>query len=86
MSQAEIDGLLEEQGDALVLTEAGFAKIKAGIESTQQRRDGGWISPLDEFRVDKLSIDDIYLPSSYTVFTKLRRDTSPIAEGLTAEP
>jgi hypothetical protein len=74
MSKAEADGLIKEEGDTLELTEAGFAKIKIGVESNKQRKDGGWISPLEEFRIDKLSIDDIYLPDSYTIFTKLRRD------------
>lgn len=54
MSEAEVSGLLKEEDDNLVLTEAGFAKIKTGIESNKQRKDGGWISPLDKFRRDKI--------------------------------
>jgi hypothetical protein len=74
MSEAEVSGLLKEEGDKLVLTEAGFTKIKAGVENNKQRRDGGWVSPLEELRIDKISVDDIHLPDSYTVFVKLRRD------------
>jgi hypothetical protein len=74
MSEAESEGLVKEENENLVLTDAGLAKMRTNLENQAQREDGGWISPLDEFRINKISTDDIYLPSWYTALIELGQD------------
>jgi hypothetical protein len=74
MSEAELEGLVKEENDKLILTDTGLEKMRTNLENQAQRGDGGWISPLDEFRINKIPVDDIYLPSWYTAFIELGRD------------
>jgi hypothetical protein len=66
ISDAESEGFVKEENDNLVLTDSGLEKMRASLEKDKKRTDGGWISPLDEFRIDKQSVDDIYLPPWYS--------------------
>jgi hypothetical protein len=74
ISDAESEGFVKEENDNLVLTESGLGKMRMGLEKDKKRTDGGWISPLDELRIEKQAVDDIYLPSWYSAFIELGQD------------
>ena len=48
---------------SLKLTMSGEYKMKTDLKEGKLRADGGWISPLEEFQMERWSLDDIYLPS-----------------------
>jgi hypothetical protein len=73
ITYAEDEGLIVEDGDNLKLTEKGLEKMRLAPDSKKRREDGGWISPMEEYRVEKMALDDIYLPSVETVLARLRR-------------
>jgi hypothetical protein len=68
ISEALDQGLLVEEGEGLKVTQAGLEKMREGITKKERRKDGGWISPLDEFRIEKWSLDEVYLPSQKNSF------------------
>ena len=51
---------VEEIDGNLKLTELGLEKLRAGKKYYSSRTV--WISPLDEFRIEKIGNDDIFLP------------------------
>jgi hypothetical protein len=53
--------VIREKG-SLRLSKEGLEKMRESVDSTHSRKDGGWISPIDEFQIDRWSLDDIYLP------------------------
>lgn len=59
--------VLRDEGH-LRLTESGLKKMRTDLGRDSLRKDGGWISPLDEMRIEKMAIDDIYLPSEEDSF------------------
>lgn len=73
ITYAEEEGLIVEDNDNLKLTEKGLEKMRQVPDSKRSREDGGWISPMDEYRIEKTTLDDIYLPSVKTALTRLRR-------------
>jgi hypothetical protein len=62
-------GLIMETEDSLRLTSEGIEKMRSGLRDARIRRDGGWISPLDNFKIEKLALDDVYLPDSETALS-----------------
>lgn len=63
-------GLLIDAGGSLRLTESGTERMQRNLTDLQgRRRDGGWISPFDQFRIEKSGLDDIYLPSEETAYS-----------------
>lgn len=58
---------LVTQGERFLrLTEEGLAQMRSGLPDARIRRDGGWISPADIFRIEKLALDAVYLPDKET--------------------
>jgi hypothetical protein len=53
---------VEESDTDIVITPIGLEKIKTGAKDNTVRKTGGWISPLDEYRVEKIDLNDIFLP------------------------
>jgi hypothetical protein len=66
ISIAEGEGYIVEEGHSMRLTEKGLDKMRTDTVTNTSRADGGWISPLDEYRIEKLAIDKVYLPSLRT--------------------
>lgn len=60
--------IIEGEG-FLRLTEEGIAQMKSGLPNARIRRDGGWISPAETFRIEKLALDAVYLPDKETALT-----------------
>lgn len=54
-----------ESKTGLELTVLGLEKIKNN--KTLSNIKGNWISPLDEFRIESIAIDEIYLPTWETL-------------------
>jgi hypothetical protein len=61
--EAEAKGYAIHENDEYRLSEIGIHKMKMDLSTKKSRGDGGWISPLEEFRVDKWKVDQIYLPN-----------------------
>lgn len=49
----------------LALTPLGLEKIRDG--KTLLNIKGNWISPLDEFRIERIAIDEVYIPNWQTM-------------------
>ncbi len=60
-------GFIMELDGNLQLTEKGMLKMRLGSAGLKIRPDGGWISPLDHLRIEKLALDEVYLPDQETV-------------------
>lgn len=73
ISFAEENGLILEKEDRLELTEQGLETMRMASDSKKIRGDGGWISPMDEYRIERMDIDEVYLPKVKTVTNRLRR-------------
>lgn len=66
-------GYIIQQDNTLKLSEKGLAKLKNASKFGKLMKDGHWIRPLEEFRIEKLSPNDLYLPPN-DVLTQLRRE------------
>lgn len=51
---------IEETNSELKVTKLGLERITKGIKKLNIK--GGWISPLDQYRIEKLDKEDVYLP------------------------
>lgn len=60
--------LVEETDSDLVITPLGLEMVKTGAKDSILRKKGGWISPLEEYKVEKLDLDDIFLPCLGSVY------------------
>ncbi|MFA6357385.1 MAG: hypothetical protein WCY09_01770 [Candidatus Omnitrophota bacterium] len=58
----EKEGYAENKGDQLVLTGSGLEKLAALNKKFGRKNTEGWISLQEEYRVRKLSKDEIYIP------------------------
>ena len=56
------DGLIEIIDSGWSLTDLGLEKMRLSESSGKPRKDGGWISPEIQSRIEKYSLFDIYLP------------------------
>jgi hypothetical protein len=74
IAEATEKGLITEGEFGLTLTAIGIEEMQSKRGGNQQGDDGGWISPLDEYRIEKLSEDDIYLPPWDVVLFQLGQD------------
>ncbi|GEC88146.1 hypothetical protein [Brevibacillus brevis] len=61
------EGFAEGTESGLVLSEKGKAKLKELNKKFDRSKSAEWISPLDEFKLDKVGIYEIYLPSKSVV-------------------
>jgi hypothetical protein len=68
LSEAVAKGYVVQDGSEFHLTNSGLQKMRVELGSNRLRKDGGWISPLEEFRIDKWELDRIYLPSIEDTF------------------
>lgn len=73
ITQAEEKKYILEKENELKLTDLGLIEMRKELPSNKIRKDGGWISPLDEYRVEKLDVYEVYLPSSKKVLSLLRK-------------
>ena len=73
MSFAEDSGYITEEENQLKLTKLGIEKMRTNITSNKIRKDGGWISPLEEYRIEKLPINELYLPEYKTIISLLKQ-------------
>lgn len=73
MSFAEDNGYITQEENQLKLTELGIEKMMTSITSNKIRKDGGWVSPLDEYRIEKLPVNEVYLPGDKTIFSLLKQ-------------
>jgi hypothetical protein len=56
------DGFVSLSDGNPTLTTAGLEAIRTDERTGTPRHDGGFISPVDTKRIDKLPVDAIYLP------------------------
>jgi hypothetical protein len=57
--------LITETNGALTLTEGALQLIRTDPTTGAQRKDGGWISPVEHRRVDKIPLESVYLPRKF---------------------
>ena len=62
LENAVNEGLITDQEEGYKLTSKGKELMAYDISTKKMRRDGGWISPEDESRIDRIDKFDIYLP------------------------
>lgn len=72
INEAIAGQLAEETNKGLILTDAGVDKLRSGASDDIIRRNGNWISPLDEFRIDKIDLTDVFLPNLGSVYNIAR--------------
>lgn len=63
-------GLITPVGSDLSLTESG-RKVLGKLGRSVKNGENTWIRPLDEYRIDSLTTDDVYLPSSEVILTEI---------------
>lgn len=73
MSFAEDNGYITEEENRLKLTALGVEKMRTSQSSNKIRKDGGWVSPLEEYRIEKLQINEVYLPDYKTIISLLKQ-------------
>jgi hypothetical protein len=54
--------LIQQEKGGYSLTESGFLTMKADSRTGKLRKDGSWISHKEEFRIEKIKPDKVYLP------------------------
>ncbi len=62
ISESIEKGWVIREESRLKLTDPGKRKMREGIDGSRSRTDGGWISPLEEYRIEQWNIYEIYLP------------------------
>ena len=70
-------GLLKPEEGSVVLTDAGRAALVAADERGRPSRDGHFIEPAIEYRIDKIAVGAIYLPPRKRSFFDLVRQARP---------
>lgn len=60
--------LADETDEGLKITSLGLKKIKEGLENNRIKPKSDWISPLDEYKIEQLSVDAVYLPKKSTYY------------------
>jgi len=73
IEEAVEKGYLTERDEKLLLTNSGIERMRKN-EKGVKRKDGGWISPYELYKKQKMSLSEIYLPSSNDKLFKARQD------------
>lgn len=60
---AKDQGFIEESDEGLSITAKGLSMMRYDIQRGKFRKDGGWISPEEESRINSIGIDEVYLPT-----------------------
>ena len=81
MSRAQELGLttVDDSSGDVSLTELGIARLRTDMTTGRKLPHGGFISPKDEARLDKLAMEEVYLPPRRKSFFGLGRLSSPSA-------
>jgi hypothetical protein len=81
IAEAQARGLIltDSETGRIVLTDAGRHASRVSSETGRIGQDGGFILPRTDARVDKLSVESVYLPPRRKSFFGLDRSASPSA-------
>jgi hypothetical protein len=60
--------LIQQEDSGYSLTKSGILKMKADTQTGKPRKDGIWISPQEEFRIESRRSDEVYLPEMCNSF------------------
>lgn len=71
ISEATEKGYISESASGLHLTDSGHEEMQMK-RGDHPRGDSKWISPLEEYRIESLPIDAIYLPPWDVVLFQVR--------------
>ncbi|MBI9110128.1 hypothetical protein [Maridesulfovibrio ferrireducens] len=57
---------LKESTEGLTLTFEGNQFLQTNGPMSKPRTDAGWIEPANDFRIDKIKVDETYIPKEFT--------------------
>lgn len=60
--------LIQQENGGYSLTESGFSRMEADSLTGKLRKDASWISPQEEFRIERIQPYKVYLPKLHNSF------------------
>ena len=66
-NEAIQSGFITKTGSEYTLSSLGRDKIRERPGSNQKRSDSGWVGHLEDVRIDRIGLQDVYVPTEEEV-------------------